>query len=273
MTASPTALPTIAAHRGGHLGLACLVCLVAGALGLGGAPSAVASPLTVAISPDIPPYVLDGASGGLEVDLLRAALPEHELDFVQLPYGELQTAVADGRADVAVGVQHFADDGVHYSRDVITFANVAAVKRSAGLEIDAVGDLAGHRVLTWQDADRELGAEFEALFSPRSPHRIDYVEIADQEQQVRDFWAAEAAVAVIDRAIFEAASARLGHDADEVVLHHLFPPATDFKVGFADAALRDAFDQAIGRLCASGDYDRLLARYAIEVPRTICAGS
>ena len=43
-------------------------------------------------------------------------------------------------------------------------------------------------MLTWGNAYLELGGEFEALFSPQSPQRKNYVEVADQKEQVRRFW-------------------------------------------------------------------------------------
>lgn len=226
--------------------------------------------LTVAISIDVPPYVMKKATSGLEVDVIREALPDHQVRFVQMPYAELQTAVPSKRAEVAAGVRKFGDDGVHYSADFATFENVAIAKKAAGLRIDGVGDLAGHRVLAWQDAYRELGPEFERLFAPGAAQRESYVEVGDQREQVRMFWSAEADVLVIDRVVFDYFSAELGHSTADATLHWIFPPVTNFRVGFADASRRDAFDAGLARLCASGRYAELLARYRIRLRRTIC---
>lgn len=242
------------------------------ALALLARPAGAAPPeLTVAISPDIPPYVMEGATRGLEVDIVRAALPDYALRFVQMPYQQLQTAVPEKRADASFGVQEFSDeDGVFYSRDVVTFANAAFSKKAAGLEITRVADLGKYEVLAWQDADRELGPEFARLFASGSPQRERYVEIADQREQVRRFWQAKDAVIVIDRSVFAHESAEMGHRMDEVVAHDLFPAVTDFKVAFADAGVRDRFDRGLARICGSGEYRTLLERYRVELPRTVC---
>ena len=226
--------------------------------------------LTVAISPDLPPYVLKKADGGLEVDLLRQALPDHTLHFIQMPYAELQTAVPSKRADVSVGVQQFSNDGVFYSDDFVTFENAAIAKKAAGLKIDSIADLANHKVLTWQDAYLELGPEFKRIFSPDSPNRRNYVEVGDQTEQVRMFWSARSDIIVIDRNIFNYISKQLKHSSSDVVYHSLFPPVTNFKVGFRDAALRDVFNRGLVRLCKSGSYAKVLERYKIELPHTIC---
>jgi len=77
-------------------------------------------------------------------------------------------------------------------------------------------------------------------------------------------------IIVIDRNVFSYVSAELRHSSSEVVFHSLFPPVTNFKAGFKDAALRDVFNQALGRLCESGGYAKVLKRYQVELPHTIC---
>ncbi len=225
--------------------------------------------LTVAIALDIPPYVMENATDGLEVEIVRRALADHSLRFVQMPYSEVDTAVQQGRADVAVGVQRTAD-GVSYSNDFIAFANYAISKRADGLEIDSIADLKNRRVLAWQGAYLELGAEFEELFSPASPQRRNYVEFGDQEDQVRRFWQRDGSVAVIDRSIFRYFSEAMGHSMREVTLHRIFPSVTEFQVGFADVAVRDTFNRRLGELCRSGEYAALLDRYGVVLPESVC---
>lgn len=229
-----------------------------------------AQELTMAISPDLPPYILNGASSGLEVDLLREALPNHTLNFVQMPYAELQTAVPGKHAEISVGVQHFSDDGAFYSDDFITFENAAIAKKSADLKIAGIADLAGRKVLAWEDAYLELGPEFKALFSPDGPQRNNYAEVGDQREQVRMFWDAADTILVIDRVIFNYFSRESGHSPSDAAFHAIFPPVTNFKVAFRDEAVRDAFNQGLARLCQSGDYAKVLERYQVDLPHTIC---
>ena len=139
-----------------------------------------------------------------------------------------------------------------------------------GLTIGSVADLANHKVLAWQGAYRELGPEFESLFSPDSPQRGNYIETADQSEQVQTFWREEAVIIVIDRSIFSYLSEEAGNSTGEVVFHPVFPAVTNFKVGFKDEAVRDVFDEGRTRLCEDGGYAELLARYRMELPRTIC---
>ena len=173
-------------------------------------PDLPSQKLTIAISPDIPPYVMQEATHGFEVDLVQAALEGHELTFVQMPYKDLQTAVAANKADVAVGVQPEKDGG-HYSDDFVTFANFAISKRADGFKIRNVADLMGRKVIAWQDAYSELGPEFEKLFAPSGTDRQNYREIADQREQVEAFWKSGGVVIVIDRTVFSYFTKELGY--------------------------------------------------------------
>ena len=235
-------------------------------------PAAAEKPaLRVALSLDIPPYVMRQATDGLEVASAGQALAEYELRVVQMPYAALETAVQQGRADVSIGVQQ-REPGIFYSREFITFVNAAISKKAAGLAITTVMDLTRYRVLAWENAWYDLGGAFGELFAPNSPHRADYTEFADQREQVRRFWRDTADIAVIDRSVFAWFSQELGYRSDEAVAHLLFAPVTGFRVAFRDAAVRDDFDRGLARLCAGGGYDTLLARYGVVLETTICAG-
>jgi len=247
--------------------IAAVMLLLAGFSGLA---TAVEKPqLFVAISLDMPPYVTDKAAGGLEVEIARSALQDYDLRFIQIPYGELQDAVQRKRADAALGVEE-GDKAIYYSNDFVTFANYAISKKADGFRIDGVADLSGHRVLTWGNAYLELGSEFAALFSPQSPQRKNYIEFADQEEQVRRFWKGEGQVIVIDHSIFLHFSRKLGQDLDEVSFHDIFPPVTNFKAGFADAEVRNSFDRGVAALCCSGEYSEMLRRYGVAESHSVC---
>jgi polar amino acid transport system substrate-binding protein len=250
-----------------------MVASIMGAIGaLPGFPglAMAAETLTVSISLDIPPYVIKSASEGLEVDIVRGALSGQQLSFVQMPYADLQTAIQQKKADVSIGVQP-TDKSVFYSHSLIAFVNLAIAKKSDHLKIDSIAALKGHKVLTWQDAYLELGDEFASLFAPGAPYRADDIEVANQEDQVRRFWQGDNLVIVIDRSIFAYFSKKMGHAMSEVDLFALFPPVTDFKAGFANAALRDRFNQGLDGLCGNGGYAKLLDRYDVVFPLpTVC---
>ncbi|MGF1681682.1 substrate-binding periplasmic protein [Photobacterium minamisatsumaniensis] len=225
--------------------------------------------LNVAVSTDMPPYVTDSATQGFQIDVVTNALDEYSINFLQMPFAQLQTAVQQGKADVAMSVL-VDDSDVFYSNHYITFANFAISKKSDNAQIESVGDLKDHRVLTWQNAYLDLGADFEKLFSLDSPQRKNYIEFADQADQVKQFWLDTGSIAVIDRSIFNFFSKELGKSMDEVVLHSLFPPVTHFKASFKNQEVRDNFNYQLDRMCRDGRYNALLDRYGIALQATIC---
>jgi polar amino acid transport system substrate-binding protein len=226
-------------------------------------------PLIVAVSLDIPPYVMEDATKGVEVDLIRRALPDQILKLIQLDYSALEPAVSDKKADVAMSVREHRE-GEFYSADYIGFANSAISKKADKLKITNVADLKGHPILTWQDAWTELGDAFKAQYAPGSAERTHNIEVANQAEQVRRFWEGNGKVIVIDRSIFDYFSQQQGHSLVAVEYHDLFPQVTTFKVGFANATVRDEFNAQLKKLCQSGQYSRLLDRYHVPDTADVC---
>lgn len=238
---------------------------------LGSSLIASAQPITVAVSLDIPPYVMDHARRGVEVYLLHMALPNYHMKWAQMDYDALESAVSEKRADIALSVRT-QKPNVYYSADYIGFANFAISKKADGLTIKHVADLKGHPVLTWQGAWTELGDEFENQYAPGSSERTNYIEVANQAEQVREFWKGKGKVIVIDRNIFDYFSKQQGHSPGDVEYHALFPKVTKFKVAFANAAMRDEFNARLKRLCASGEYQRILSIFHMQDLAGVCDG-
>ncbi len=84
------------------------------------------------------------------------------------------------------------------------------------------------------------------------------------------FWQGTGHIIVIDRSIFRYFSKEMGHSMSEVDLHSLFPPVTNVKVSFKEAAVRDGFNQGLTKLCQSGAYAELLDRYEVVLQSTVC---
>ena len=222
--------------------------------------SSAGGPLTVAVSLDIPPYVMDAAAGGFEIELMRRLLPDHTLRWRQMDYQALETAVTEKKVEVSMSVRA-EKPGTFYSADYIGFKNFAISKKSESLKIETVGDLKSHPVFTWENAWTELGSVFEKQYAPGASKRPNYIEVADQSQQVERFWKTPGGVVIIDRSIFDYFSQKSGRRPGEATYHNLFPMPTRFKVGFANAALRDLFNTNLRRLCDSGDYAALMKKF------------
>ncbi|MEM7462987.1 MAG: amino acid ABC transporter [Pseudomonadota bacterium] len=226
-------------------------------------------PLRAAINLDIPPYVMNDATDGLEVAIVKRALPGQDVEFVQMPFNEINRAIASGTADLAVSVAATDGDGI-YSDYFITFENYAISHEAAKLEIKDIPGLAGRPLLTWQGAYFELGPEFEAMYGPGGPEHANYIEIADLQELVVQFWRDPDSIAVIDHNVFRYFTDEAGETIQNARLHDLFAPGSNFRVGFGDADVRNRFDEGLAQLCQSGEYGRLLERYKVELRKSVC---
>ncbi len=231
------------------------------------APLARAEELVIAFTLDTPPYVMDHARSGIEIDIVRGALLPQGYTFSvkQMPYGQLPRAVATDGVDAAATVIE-ADDGTFYSDNYITFHNAAITKRSSGLKLASIADLKGKSIVAWQNAYEDLGPEFAALFAPtvQAAYREKYQEIADQKQQVEMFWQGQAEVIVIDEAVFKWFTKELSGKVDTSAAldyHEIFPPKTKFRISFKSQQVRDAFNAGLRRLRASGEYQKIYEKY------------
>ena len=220
-----------------------------------------AATVHVAFTREQPPYVLPGGQGGVEIDLVRAALAVrgHQLEVTLLPRRRIESMRNSTEID-AVATLRAKTDTPHryYSAPYITFQNVAITKASANLAISGWGDVIGRRVLAWSNARHDLGPAFTVV--ARSPGYEEY----RQEQQNVVFWRDDSAVILIDRLIFNWYRRELKgrFDTDAAVDYHpLFGRGSDYTVVFRDRQLRDDFNAGLAELKRSGRYQQVMDRH------------
>ncbi len=229
--------------------------------------NASADELKIGITYDIPPYIMNEGTAGLEIDILREGLKSYGYTFTteQHSYKELETAVTKLGLDAAAGVRYL-DDGTFYSDNFITFENYAISKQKADMEIATVEDLVGLNIVTWQNAHRDLGDDFAKYFSPniKTDYIKKYHEEPDQREQVKMFWLGGADVIIIDKAIFIWLTKELSAEIDindEPAYHKIFPLVTEFQVNFADRQIRDDFNEGLKQIRKTGIYQKIFHRY------------
>ncbi|MFA0810583.1 substrate-binding periplasmic protein [Microbulbifer epialgicus] len=227
------------------------------------------TPLKVAIAGDAPPYVINNATSGLEVDIVREALPGYSLEFVQMGFAETAPALEQGKVQAAVNVMK-KNDGLFYSDKMISFANYAITKASDKMKVGSIADLAGKKVITWQGAPMDLGPEFEKMYGPNGTQRQNIVQAPTAPDLVAQFWKMKDVVAVVDMELFKYFSNRMGHKMDQVDLFQIFPLMTDFRVGFREQKVRDDFNRGLAELCRTGRYKELLKKYNVVQKQDIC---
>ncbi len=228
--------------------------------------SGYAKELLIAFGFDDPPFMMNKARGGIEVEVVREALKYvgHRFKPVQMSHPQAMENIRNRGTDATVNMLQ-KDDGSYYSDNYITFRNFAFSRRESGITIERIADLKGKRVIAWEDAHKALGPEFEALFAPtiKAPYRDKYIEVTHQADQVRMFWNEQTDVVVMDESIMLYHSKHLDTrpDIGRLVYHKIFPRTTAYRISFRDKKIRDDFNQGLRHIRKNGTYKAIYQKY------------
>lgn len=218
-------------------------------------------PLRTAVGLSLPPYVIHEQNRGLELDIAGQALRGCGYRIVPsyIAYGQVAQRFVSGQMDAALTMREQSGVKAYYSASYIRYQDMAISLRSRQLPIKSVQDLRHYRVLAFQNASQELGAEFAAL-AQGSPH---YGETGQQIVQNRMLYSESVDVIVADRWIFQYYARQLqaaGEPTAAVAWHDVLP-ALSYQVAFRSAGLRDCFNRQLAALRDSGAYQRILNQY------------
>ncbi|SME93009.1 substrate-binding periplasmic protein [Pseudogulbenkiania subflava] len=220
-----------------------------------------AAELHVAVGLAKPPYVEEGGQGGMEVEIVRAALQQAGFKpvFEVYPQARGLMLLQSGHIDAMLTLAPDSPVDAFRSAPVLYYRNRAIVLKSSGIRLNSVADLVRHSVAGFQNARLVLGPDFTAVTAdhPR------YTELADQQIQNRLLYLHRVEVVVGDSLVFHQNNRALGKHLDtsaELVEFDLFPPSPR-SVGFLRQEQRDAFDRALKTLQRSGEVARIVARY------------
>ncbi len=241
--------------------------------------SAYASDLDIAFGQNRPPFIINnnGELQGLEVDIVRESLAYkgHTIKTkIPMPNARLAIAVAKMNFDAAAGVQYL-DDNTFYSDNFITYINYAISRKKDNLAINNIADLTLYRAVAWQNAYRNLGAEYQQFFGPEATglYLDRYSEFANQEYQNEFFWKARADVIIVDIIMFQWFRQALSKKYDtneEMVFHKIFNNDTQYQMNFKNEELKNEelkndFNQGLKHIQSTGKYQQLIDSYVHQV--------
>jgi signal transduction histidine kinase len=224
--------------------------------------SLFAADLTVAFSYAKPPFVLAQSETdkdekrGIELQIMAEALA-YRNHTMRIKYvnkndlvSQLQDAMVDASAAVSASESH---PDIYYSDEFVYYWNYAVTHPDDIKRILSVQDLAGRKVLSWEDAIKDLGADFKRVV----PKMAFYKGVTSQEEQVVLFLQKRADTLVIDWNLFSYFARKHGYDPTKYHQYNIFSGKTVYKVGFRDPALRDDFNAGLAHLKSSGRYDEI----------------
>jgi len=226
--------------------------------------------LRIAFGQEKAPYIWveDDRVRGLEYDIVRAVLAVggNSLTPTTLPNRRVSLALTTDDYDAVTGMQlNQAGDGVFYSDEYLTYANVAITRKAKHIKLAGLADLFDHNVAIWQNAWEDLNL---GKLRPAGPNGLDYTEFTSQYRQSKFFWAGRCDVNVIDSNIFTWYNRQIADEMDtsaELEFHHILPPVR-VRAAFRDDKQRDAFNKGLRTIRANGGYGRIFAKYGLTDP-------
>lgn len=217
-------------------------------------PTARKQLVEIATREYLPPYVEQRASGGIEVDIIRAVFRETAFEpvFIQQPRVRMISAFENGEMD-GILTQNIEASNVGCHTDwYISHQNVAITVKDRELSINGLEDLSDRAVLSFSGATRYLGRNFEAAV--RGAKR--YTESGDQGKHIALLYKNRFDVIVGDSWILSLAQKRHFTSSGEyrpVIKHPIMAPSL-YVARFHEQAICDAFNYGLRSLRASGAY-------------------
>jgi polar amino acid transport system substrate-binding protein len=219
--------------------------------------------LEMAVGLALPPYNIMETHDGVELDIVKEALAYngYQMKPVYVPLARLSGLIDSGEVDGALTLSpDLGIDSIFLSDVHIIYQNVAVSLKERELNINSAVDLEGHSIIAFQNASLYLGEEFAQIAS----NNRNYVEMFDQESQVKMLFSKRADVVVIDINIFNYYLKRLKGPQflEEINVHRIFE-VNPYRVGFKDEKIMKDFNEGLEFLRESGRYPEILGKYFI----------
>lgn len=225
--------------------------------------------LSTIFSSYTPPYVFQSKTDekpGILVEIVQQSLidADHSIKPMFLPLGRGVKLLEEKKVDVISVSQRKLGLNAHYSDYHIQYHNFAIGLETQQSPITRISDLKGRSIIAFQKADTYLGDEFKATVA----NNPDYIEMANQENQVHMLLKGRIDIAVMDKSIFQFYRNKLineGKIAPDVKIrfYNLFEPSR-YRAAFSDETVRDQFNQGLKRLYKSGDYKAIYDKYLLD---------
>jgi polar amino acid transport system substrate-binding protein len=226
-----------------------------------GAVGAHAKEVKIGMGNFEPYYIVEGETG-IFTDLLKAVfklLPGYEPKFLfgrpnKRMWHEFETDQIDAVSNLFDSVKL---DGCR-SDPVFRFHDVAVTKKSSGIKLEKVSDLADKRIISFQGANQFFGDEFASMTDFPT-----YTEVGKPEIQSKMLYLERADVSIGDLLIFLRSVEKTQKPKmrpDAFVFHEIFP-AVYSRMGFRDADLCKRFNIALKTIQESGEYEQIYNGY------------
>jgi len=210
------------------------------------------------------PYFIEQGTSGIFTDLIHAVfkkMPNHQPKFL---FGRSNNRLwhdfKQNNVDAVSNLFDSVELDACRSDPIFRFRDVAVTKKSADFKIKKIADLAGKYIVTFQGARSFFGNEFEKTTHSKSG---SYREVSRPSWQVQVLGSDSADVSVGDMFIFLHTlkeTKNLNLSASDFTFHDIFP-AIYTRMGFRDPQICQLFNQALKKIRANGQYEKIYSSY------------
>jgi polar amino acid transport system substrate-binding protein len=217
--------------------------------------------LNIATRVNLPPYVENGATSGIEIDLVKSifASTQYEPVFTQQPRIRMIAVFEAGKMD-GILTQNINASDVGCATDVyLTHENVAKTLKSRDLTVAGLDGLAGYAVVSFSGATRYIGSPF----SDAVKKAARYTETGDQAAHIELLYKNRFDVVVGDRWILRLAQKNFfdkTQEYQELDTHSVMKPSL-YVARFHDQAVCSAFNTSLKAMRENGQYAAIWNSY------------
>ena len=140
---------------------------------------------------------------------------------------------------------------------VIRYQNYAITLKRSSLIINNLSDLAGKKIVAFQNTKKYLGSDFAVAIK-----KAHYSEVHKQTHQVNRLYLGRDDVVIADKNIFLYYKSKIQKfDTGAPLVFHSIFPSSPYRVAFRDPQTCKDFNSGLKKLKESGRYDKIMARY------------
>ena len=217
--------------------------------------------IRLATRPNLPPYIHDGATSGIEIDLIKAVFKEvgRPIEFVQMDRKEMFSRFKSGEIEGSLTRNITASGHGCATNWYIVHQNVGFTLRSKNINLASLEGLSDKSVVSFHNATAFLGEAYRNVVvkNPR------YKEIAPQSTHIGLLYSGEFDVILGDEWIIRYVQRQHFEktgEYQELTVHPVMEP-TLYSARFQKQETCDAFDSALQTLRRNGRYDQIVHDY------------
>lgn len=195
---------------------------------------------------------------GVEVEIVKEvfAMYGKTIRPVYMNYDRMVEQIQGGKLD-AVGNIFPGVQGVYYMNKYIHLHDHIIYNSKLGENIKSVTDLAGKRVVAYQNARKYLGPNY----NQAADKFKYYKEMVKQEGQVQILTKGRADAIIMDIGIFKFWAKKHAKEGDTFEFVPMGDTPFYFSIAFNDEEVMEEFSQGLEKLRANGRYDEIYNKY------------